>query len=249
MAFPRLGKLLTQAFFNGILDRIEAQNIYQHGRGVLSGLALSAGSGLTVDVSAGWMLATAPVSVSAVAGTPVPASSTTFLFIDSSGSVTTSATSADPGGEVVCLGSVTTDGTAVVSVSTDGRTALARFSALRMWEVGAGVLVVNTEARTVGLGGGLEPMTEFLSLAADLTMGPLSPDVLRLQSAAMRKVMLPDPDDCGDGRSFRIVNDNGGGGSNIEVRDDGDSVTVVTLAPGYSALLLKSFDKSDWVVR
>lgn len=249
MAFPRLGKMLTQTIFNGILDRLEGQNNYQHGRGVLNGLEVSAGAGLTIDVSAGWMVATAPVLVAAQTAVVVPASATVFVFIASDGTVTTSASSADPGGEVVCLGSVTTDGAGVTSVSDSMRQALARFSALRVWEVGAGVLVVNTEARTVTLAGGLELMTEFSTLTATKTLDALSADVHRIQCVAGQKVQLPDPDNCGDGRIFQVVNDNGGGGADVTVRDDTDSTTVATVTPGSRAVLMKSFDKTAWVLR
>ena len=248
MGFPRLGAILTQGLFNGILDRIEAQNAYQHGRGVLTGLVVSAGSGETIDISGGWMVANAPALIAGQTAIAVPTNTKSYVFVDSSGSVTTSASPADPGGEIVCLGSVTTDGANVIDVSEEMRTSLARFSAFRVWEVGAGVLIVNTDARTVQLGGSFEPLTEFLTLTDDLVMSALSPDVLRIQCAAPRDILLPDPDDCGDGRTIKIVNDNDGGGESLTIRDNADSTTIVTLAPGEQALLMKSFDKTVWIL-
>lgn len=249
MAFPRLGNLLTQSLFNGILDRIERLNRDLVGRGVMSGLVITAGTGLTVNISAGWAVGVAPTVVAAISASPVPASSTRFVWVDvTTGSVTLTLTSTDPGGELVCLGSVTTSGVAVTSISSIGRVDLPRFVSHRLWEVGAGLLQADLDAGLIKLGPS-EDAAESAVITATRVLTTRSTNIQRIQCASGQKVLLPNPSDVALGRWFEIVNDNAGGGASITVRDHTDATTIATVAPEAATRFVPNFGRTAWINR
>lgn len=234
MAFPRPGKLLTSAFFDALLARFEQQNIKQHGRGVLSGLAVTAGSGLEIDIAAGWILATSPVQLAAQSGVPVPASSARYVWIDAGGTVTLTATPDDIGGEAVCLGSVVTDGISVVDITHLGKMAVSGSPEPRFFQFGQHVAMP----------------VEHSVLTSTKQLYPWSPNIQRIQCATEQKVLLPDPADMPYlGCFFEVFNDNDGGGEDVIVRDHIDSETVATLEPGIAGRFFLGFDHDAWKVR
>jgi len=207
---------------------------------------MSAGSGLTINITAGWLIAVAPAQIAAMNGVVVSASVTRYVWVSSTGSVSFTATSASPGGEVVCLGRMTSDGSGVTAVSNDGRTSLARFTALRTFEIGNGALVIDTETGEMILGGGLEFASESHTLTGTLALTNASAPIQRIQCAAGQKVLLPDPSTVGLGRVIEIVNDNAAAGATITVRDDGDTTTIGTVEAEYARRFIPSFAGTGW---
>lgn len=132
----------TTTLYNALLDSLETIANLQGGRGVLSGLALSAGSGLTLNYAAGTILAEKATDL--VAGSAsLPASSTVYVWIDEGGAITTTGSFADPGGTNVCLGKVTTDATTITAVTTEGRMALLRWTSITTLKVGDSLFTID----------------------------------------------------------------------------------------------------------
>ena len=160
-SFSRIVSNWTRALYHQILNGLESQNANQHGRGVISGCTLSDGGDLDVTVATGVIVTGATCTITG-ASFAVPDASTVYLWIspltyDSdtdewSAQSTTSASTADPGGDYVCLGRVTTVAGAITAITTEGRMDLNRWSAIRKFEVGQSTLVINTESGRVGIG-------------------------------------------------------------------------------------------------
>lgn len=118
--FNRLTATLSRTNYNAVLDSVEAANRTQLGKGVIKGLTLTAGAGLTVNIAAGRIMGV--VSKDLAATTAVaPANVTRYLFIREDGSTQFSATAADLGADWVCLGVVVTGPTSITSVGQTGR--------------------------------------------------------------------------------------------------------------------------------
>lgn len=149
--YTRLGKILTAELYASLLDALELGNIHQGGRGILSGLEISAGTGLTLNIAAGVLRGLKEVTINATAAA-MPAASTVYVWIDEEATVTTSPTLADPGGTFVCLGKVVSGGSSISSVSTEGRMALLRMPDLHSLIVGNEALFVDLLNSRVGIG-------------------------------------------------------------------------------------------------
>ncbi|MGV3616093.1 MAG: hypothetical protein ACO1SV_12225 [Fimbriimonas sp.] len=229
--FARLGANLTTGIFNAVLDALELWAMRQ-GKGVLSGLELSAGTGLEVEISAGSLLGLKAVSID-LQTFALGASQTRYIWIDEAGAVTSSSDDTDPGGTSVCLGLVTTSGSAVTLITKAGRMETARWVD-RVFRVGAGRLEVDPEAQEVRVLGRLvvnghilRPVADH-ELDADLDLPASWPNVVWLTpDAPGRKVILPvDPE---AGLDFELHN---AGSGDILVRDPSDANTLATLTPG-----------------
>jgi hypothetical protein len=98
------------------------------GFGILTGLALSAGSGLNVSISAGLAAGGGLIELASVYTLPVPGNhpGTTdvtdrvWIWIQQNGTPTYTLNTTPPSVRCVLLGSVTTDGSGVTSVDTSG---------------------------------------------------------------------------------------------------------------------------------
>lgn len=124
MALSRIGPAgddFTVSLFNGNCDKIEDTEIHVIGRGVVEGLLLVDPGGLEVEITDGILTITTTKSASSIPNKLLPAASTRWVWIDEALNVTLTTTSAYPGGNVVCLGNVTTDGSDITSISYDGR--------------------------------------------------------------------------------------------------------------------------------
>lgn len=148
--YIRPGKVFTAQLYESLLQSLELANIQQHGRGILSGLVATAGFGLTLEISAGVMRGLREVELASTSEV-MPASSTRFVWIDEDGDVVTTATLTDPGGTFVCLGRVTTDGSAITSVSTDGRMGLLRMVDLHSLVIGENALYTDILNSRIGI--------------------------------------------------------------------------------------------------
>ena len=124
MAYPRLstgGLDFTVTKWNSMIDSLEALGLQALGRGVLSGLDLSIGTGLEVDISDGTIISKSVVALSSVPSFTCAPSSTLYLWIDEAGTVTSTTTVTYPGSGVVCLGRVVTGVSTVTSVDLFNR--------------------------------------------------------------------------------------------------------------------------------
>ncbi len=106
--------------FNALADALDLLVGSAIGRGVISGLELSIGDDLEVDIAAGAMTGLKAVELDAQSF-ELPASSTGWVWIEEDGTPQFTATYTDPGGTAVCLGYAETDADSVTLVSTDGR--------------------------------------------------------------------------------------------------------------------------------
>jgi hypothetical protein len=111
----------TVTKWNTLIDMLESLHTVVIGRGVCSGLDLSAGTGLSLNISDGVLNSRSVVSLSNIGKFTCPASATSYVWISETGVVSTTTTPTYPGGNVVCLGKVVTSGSAITSVSEEGR--------------------------------------------------------------------------------------------------------------------------------
>jgi hypothetical protein len=150
--FTRLGKVLTQGIVNAVFDHIETEIALRSGMGVVSGFALTIGTGLSVDIASGVMVGKKIKSITASSAVGLTPSSTLYIFVDEDGSVLSQVSSSSPGGTYVCVGSCVTGVSTVTSVSTDGKILLPRMTGYREYSIGENLLVVDLMNRRVGIG-------------------------------------------------------------------------------------------------
>lgn len=234
--FTRLGANLTQAIFNNVLDALELWAA-RSGKGVLSGLELSPGSGLEVAISAGSLLGLKAKGFDAQTF-DLTASQTRYVWIDEDGNLTTTTDPEDPGGTAVCLGLVTTDADSVTVITSAGRMETARWVS-RVFRIGPGTLEVDPDAYAVRVNASLEVVGHILrptrrhDLDADLELPASFPNVIRVTpDASGRKVILPEEPDIS--LDFEIIND---GDEDVLLRDPTDASTISTIEPGQRAIV------------
>lgn len=146
-----------------MLDALENQSVRMLGRGVLSGLELSDGGGFDLDVSDGYLNTTRTVAVAALSYT-LPPSVTRWVWIDEDGAITLTASTTYPGGQVVCLGKVVTDGSGIDSISGDGR--MKSLWWVDDWTLALGNSGVVIDVLNGRIGIGMVPTVPLESLAA-----------------------------------------------------------------------------------
>lgn len=151
--YERLGSVLSQQLFNNTLNAIERQNLAQHGRGVVSGLELSAGAGLTLLVSAGEAVGHCWHAFPA-AELVIPPETEAYVWLEEDGTLSWSTAEAPPGPSSVCLGFAATGEAEIRSVSSRGRMPAARWTNARAYSLGE-ALRVETDTGLVGIGGSL----------------------------------------------------------------------------------------------
>lgn len=124
MPLPRIasdGSNFSVALWTALIDALETTESVVVGVGVVSGLEITGQSGLNIAISDGVMSSRSAVSFAGLPTFPVPANATRYIWIDEYGTINGSTTFAAPSPNSVCLGKVTTSGSAVIAVSTDGR--------------------------------------------------------------------------------------------------------------------------------
>lgn len=124
MALPRLdisGMDFTVTKWNSLIDALETFGVTLIGRGIVSGLVLSISSGLTVAISDGVLNSRSVVSLTGITSFVCAPSVTQYLWIDESGTVTSTSTTTYPGGNVVCLGKVVTGASTITSITEHNR--------------------------------------------------------------------------------------------------------------------------------
>lgn len=145
--------VFNEDIFNDNVTDLEAFHHVISGRGVISGLAISAGTAFTINISAGEMMTGKKWRSSAGATHNCPPSASRFIWIDGENNdfILDTASSADPGGNYVPLGKVTCDGSGVTVITTEGRASVARYPDLRTFQVGENTLIVDTLNSRIGV--------------------------------------------------------------------------------------------------
>lgn len=133
MGFETLGSaVFSKAAYNRNLAALERMHGYGLGHGILSGLVPSAGSGLTLNITAGVMNSGAKVVNFDALTATMDDNVTRYVWLNegtynsSTGyyvpTVTLSATNTDPGSGNVCIGKVTTLASSITAVDTTSST-------------------------------------------------------------------------------------------------------------------------------
>lgn len=149
--YTRATNNLSLAQLNEPLDALELQAQYQFGRGILYGLTISDGGGLTLSVAAGVMIGLKCVSIAA-SSLLLAAASTLWVWIDEEGDLQTTASFADPGGTNVCLGKVVTGASTISSIdvtSSSGRMSLFRWTSFTGFNIGESLIAGDIAAGTL----------------------------------------------------------------------------------------------------
>lgn len=124
MALPRLdvsGNDFTVTKWNTLISSLESVLTEVVGKGVVSGLDLSIGTGLEVNVSNGVTSVLSYNTLTSLSPVTMPASSTRYIWVSETGTLSLTTTSTDPGGNLVCLGKAISGASTITSVSLDGR--------------------------------------------------------------------------------------------------------------------------------
>lgn len=252
MPLNRLGDYLSQTLWNQNVDKQEALTNNCVGRGVVSGVALSAGSGLVLNVGAGVVVGDGAALNVASQTYTVPASGTYQIQIDTStNTISHQATLSDPGGTIVVLGRVVTGTSTITSVNETGRRFVMRSTAPGVYKFGDDQIVIDPSVG-IEVAGEMRSQTALVegtaqlqgtvtfsqhvalpvnteTISADKTLTVTSPNVQVLTaSGANRKVILPASP--GWGSNFRIIN--AGASNSLLVRNPADTTTITTIAPG-----------------
>lgn len=209
----------TRRIYHGLLGALETAVARQHGRGVIYGMDLTDGGGLTVNCSAGAINGQAGGIDLDSTSYVLPPSSTVYVWADEGAepdnlsdprypNFTTTVSLSDPGGTYVCLGRVTTGVSTISSIVTTGRMDLNRWTSLWKWVVGGTTLAVDVENNRVGVKT-LTPTTDFeVSGTARATIGQFVDQVEVVErvgdpSAPTNKVLLYAKDDGGTALFWR----------------------------------------------
>lgn len=145
------GTDFNAANYNGNQDAHERGNLKAIGRGILSGLDLTDDGGLTLGIASGVLMGRCAKAIDAQTY-EVPDDATSYIWIDEDGAITTSASSADPGGYVSCLGRVVAASGNITTVETYGRMSAFRQTGIRVFQIGESLLYVDTLNNWVGVG-------------------------------------------------------------------------------------------------
>lgn len=244
MSLPRITpSTFSVASWNGLMDALEGVLARVVGRGVLSGLAITAGSGLTLNIAAGTIWANGLVALDADTAT-CPNNVTRFVWIDSEGLVTFTATSTDIGGEAVCLGQVVTSGGSITSVSDTGRVDLGRFDSLRTYSLGGDIVTVNLLTRAISLQGSAQ--LPLRSVSSDITVGAEDYTLVVNSSAGVRTITLP----AASALPGRVLNIKRQGANTVNVVADGadtiDGTGTVAISTNQQTVTIQSTG-TGWV--
>ncbi|RYG33635.1 hypothetical protein EON81_17720, partial [bacterium] len=125
MGFQRIVRFFGTEHLDQVLDHLELLASFMLGRGVLDGLELSPGAGLSVQASGGAVLVGQLVLLEGASGA-MPPWSERFVFVDETGVLSFAETFEDPGGSMVCLGKAVSNEADIESVSNYGRWQLMR---------------------------------------------------------------------------------------------------------------------------
>lgn len=184
----------SEAIFNELADAIESHAAYMLGRGVVSGMDLSDEGGFILGIASGRASNGLRLVATPDLTKTIPPSVTRYVWVapeiaetDPATAVTLTATSADPGGSLVPVGSVTTDGSGIVSFDespASGRVELGRFSALRTFKLG-GAIEVDLITGRVGIG---KTPTVPLDVEGELAATELSAPLGTLSVLALPQV-------------------------------------------------------------
>jgi len=251
MGFDRMssgGANFTVAYFNRIVEAFERAWLAS-GRGVLSGLTLSNGGGLTLGIAEGVVMLDGKAIFVDDFTHVLPANETNYVWLTtsfsegtgvSSASIQLTATPVDPGVTYVCLGVVTTGASTITTIGSGGRVDLARWDSLRDYSVAGDLFRIDALDRQIAFGGGQAVATRSVSatgaildrdhvVMADSTAGAITLTLPAAASVPGRVVTVK-----------RVA-----GGNNVTVQADGadtlDGGTNVVLTALYDAVRLVAF--------
>jgi hypothetical protein len=152
MALKQVGVYLSRSELNENIAKMEATGDYVVGRGVLSGLDLTDGGSLSLQVHSGvYHLMGSSVIVDSTLTLTMPASGTNSVWIDENKTLSYTSSDVDSG-DLVCLGRVTTSG-GVITITENGRVYLMRTSPSTpgTYNLGTGIVMDGVNSR-VGIG-------------------------------------------------------------------------------------------------
>lgn len=255
--YTRATNNLTLAQLNEPLDALELQAQKQFGRGILSGLTISDGGGLTLSIAAGALMGLKCVSIAATS-LLLAAASTLWVWIDEEGDLQTTASFSDPGGTNVCLGKVITGASTISSIdvsSSSGRMSLFRWTSftgfnigesLIAGDIGAGTLKFLTAQAQVMKGNGQSPAYGRAAVVfpsdANYTTSATERECRTLSVtgtiSATRNVVL----DLTDGAEHVVYNGTTGG---FSIQVIGATGTGITIANGKTAIV--RCDGTNWL--
>lgn len=154
MPYNRLtdGAVLSAAQQNQNLTDLETLSKTAQGYCVLSGLTLSAGTGLSANVAAGKAAIKKLVEVAASTVNGLPPSATTYLWLRDDGAFTQTSSLTPPSGAHALLGSVTTGATSVTGVDNAIAWKGQRVEGDTQQVTGPNALAVALNATRVGVG-------------------------------------------------------------------------------------------------
>lgn len=220
------------------------------GIGVLNGLDVTVSSGLVVAIAAGQALISGALTYPGGSKT-LNASTNNFVWLLANGGITVETDLTVPAGACALLAIVTTSGSAVTQIDYSGR---CYFDHGNMYRDVAGGVPDDTPAavrcftRCVDFGhvflsdgsvyhemvhpsGQIASRVLVKTLTSNLTLTLSHPPILRLDGgSADRKVILPDPATLPPW--WEVAVDNIGGTNAINVRDNADTTTIVSVAFG-----------------
>jgi len=155
------GVPLSASAYNANVQAWERQSLSMFGCGVLSGLVLSDGGSLDLDVSSGVAQGLEAVAVPGFTGS-APNNVTRYVWLDwtpdaatdpqtYTGSLIFSASSTSPGANLVPLGRVTTVAGAITLITNENRQELARWTDGQTFVIGVNRVVVDDGNGWVGI--------------------------------------------------------------------------------------------------
>jgi hypothetical protein len=243
------GSGFSVAWLNRLIQAITGDRLRTGGRGILSGLAISAGAGLSLTIAEGYVMIDGEAMPVDDFAHVLPNNQTNYVWLTVSwnqgsqeyvAEVLLTATSADPGPTYVCLGMVTTTGGTITSVSTAGRVDLARWDGLRAYSIGGDLLSADLLDRRVTCRGAQACRVRGVTATGDI----LADDHIILANSAAGAITLTLPAAASvPGRLITVKR--AAGGNNVTVEADGadtlDGGTNVVLGALYDAVRLVSF--------
>lgn len=228
------------------------------GLGILNGLEVSAGSGLTVAISSGQALISGAMTYPGGTKTVNASQATNFVWLLANGNITVETDLTVPAGPCVLLAVVSTSSSAVTQVDYSGRCYFDHGNMYRDIIGGAPDDTppsVRCFTRCVDFGhvylsdgdayhefvhpsGQVASAVLIKALTSDFNLTLSHPPILRLDGGASdRKVLMPDPTTLPYWWQTSI--ENLGATNVLNVRDHADTTTLISVATGSTSTPIK----------
>lgn len=139
--------IMGSSSYDSNMTALELAGVKCNGLGVISGLVLSAGTGLTLSISSGYLCGRKVQLINASSHT-CPGSATSYVWMDDDGGVTFSVSPDHPGGSSVCLGKVVTGSSSITTVASDNRMSVLSWSDPYTLQIG-GLLTIDVKSQII----------------------------------------------------------------------------------------------------